>query len=109
MAVDAKLETAAHTLQRGLENVPGDGCGQRSTAIVAAERHEVSPPGRVESFSVPKAQGQRTPENTPTQAKGRLEWATRPGGAVVVQIKSRVRSWIMSESTVQVIATRVMA
>ena len=53
ITVDAKLEAAAHTLQRGLENLPGDGCGERGTAMVAAERHQVSLPGRVESFQSP--------------------------------------------------------
>jgi hypothetical protein len=33
---------------------------------------------RVEPFQSPRRKARLTPENIPTQAKGRLEWATRP-------------------------------
>jgi hypothetical protein len=36
-----------------IENLPGEGCGERGTAMVAAERHEVRLPGPVESFQSP--------------------------------------------------------
>jgi len=44
--------------------------------MVTAEGHEVRLPGRVKSFQSPRHKGQLTPENIPTQAKERLEWAT---------------------------------
>jgi len=54
ITVDAKVETDAHTLQRGLENLPGDGCRERGTTMVTAEGHEVGLSGRVKSFESPR-------------------------------------------------------
>ncbi len=54
IAADTKFETEAHTLQRSLENLPGDGCREQGTAMIAAEGHEVSLPGRVKSFQSPR-------------------------------------------------------
>ena len=87
VTVDVKLETAAHTLQPGLENLPGDGCGKRGTTMVAAERHEVSLAGRVKSFQPPRHKASLPPENWPTQAKRRLEWATAPVFFLTVPFK----------------------
>jgi hypothetical protein len=72
IAVDAKLETAAHTLQPGLENLPGDGCGERGTAMVAAERHEVRLPGRVESFQSPRHKASLRLRTSPLKPKDGL-------------------------------------
>lgn len=54
ITVDAKFETEAHTLQSGLENLPGHGCRERGTTMVRGEGHEVSLPGRVKSFQSPR-------------------------------------------------------
>jgi hypothetical protein len=50
---DAQFETAAHTFQPGLKYLLGYGGREQGTAMVAAERHEVSLPGRLESFHSP--------------------------------------------------------
>jgi len=54
IAADTKFETEAHTLQRSLENLPGDGCREQGTAMIAAEGHEVRLPRRVKSFQSPR-------------------------------------------------------
>jgi hypothetical protein len=51
--VDAEFETAAHTFQPGLTIRLGFGSREQGTAMLAAERHEVSLPGRLESFQSP--------------------------------------------------------
>ncbi len=50
ITVDAKFESEAHTLERSLENLFGDGRRERETTMVTAEGDEVSLPGRVKSF-----------------------------------------------------------
>jgi hypothetical protein len=50
---DAQFETAAHTFQPRLKYLLGYGSREPATAMVAAERHEVSLPGRLESFQSP--------------------------------------------------------
>ena len=51
--VDAEFETAAHTFQPGLKYLLGYGSREPGTAMLAEERHEVSLPGRLESFQSP--------------------------------------------------------
>jgi hypothetical protein len=72
IAVDAKLETDTHTLQPGLENLFGNGCGERGMAMVAAESHEVTLPGRVESFQSPRHESSLRRRTAPLKPKNGL-------------------------------------
>ena len=65
IAVDAKSEAEAHALQRVLENLSGDGCRERGPTMVTAEGHEVSLPGRLESFQSPRDKARLRLETAP--------------------------------------------
>jgi hypothetical protein len=77
IAVDVKSETTSHTLQPGLEYMLGNRRRERWTAMVTTEGYEVSLPRRVKSFQSPRHNFSLRPQKCPTQAKERLEWATR--------------------------------
>jgi len=67
-AVDTKLETSAHTLQCSLEQFRNSH-RERRTAMVAAERHEVSLAGRVKSFQAPRHDLSLRPRTAPLKPK----------------------------------------
>ncbi len=73
----AESEAASHTLQRGLERLLGCVCQEQWTTMVATERNEVGLSGFVKSLQTPRREVKLRPNNFPTQAKTRLEWATR--------------------------------
>jgi hypothetical protein len=78
--VDAKPETASHTLQRGLENsLGGVGCEQRPP-MITGECDEVAVSGFLKAFQSPRHADRLRARKVPTQAKRRLEWATPSWG-----------------------------
>jgi len=78
ITVDAKFETEAHPLQRGLKNLPGDGCRERGTTMVTAEGHEVSLPGRVKSFQSPRHEASLRRRSAPLEPKNGLNRPPNP-------------------------------
>ena len=80
IAVDTKFETEAHTLQPSLENLPGDGCREQGTAMIAAEGHEVRLPGRVKSFQSPRHELSLRRGSAPLKPKCGLNGPPASGG-----------------------------
>jgi hypothetical protein len=76
--VDAEFETAAHTFQPSLKYLLVYGSREPGTAMLAPEHHEVSLPGRLESFQSPAHKASLRLRKSPLQANERLEWATGP-------------------------------
>src|ERR1035437_3548758 len=78
ISVYVESEAAADTLQRGLENSFGNSRREQGATMIATESHGVTLPGFMKALQSPRHDVKLRSEKGPTQAKTRLEWATRP-------------------------------
>ncbi len=76
LPIDAETEADSDALQSGLKSLPVFVRREHWTAMMATERLEGALSGFLNRFK-PKARGKFTPDYLPTQAKTRLERATR--------------------------------
>jgi hypothetical protein len=78
ITIDAKFEAPAHPLQRSLDNLPGNEGVEQGTAMVAAEPHEVSLPGRVEPFQSPRRKASLRLRTSPLKPKNTKDSLSGP-------------------------------
>ncbi len=81
IAIDAEPEAAPHTLHSGFEYFSRSGSRERSPAVIATERHEVSLFGRVKSLQSPRHSRRLRSTKAPLKPKNGLNGppATRSG------------------------------
>jgi hypothetical protein len=78
ISVDTRPEAASDPLQPELEHSLAACCREQRTTPVTAECYEVGLAGLLKSLQSPRHGPSLRTANCPTQAKRRLEWATRP-------------------------------
>src|ERR1700744_4796201 len=82
ISIDVELMALPHPLQRGLKGLPGGMGNEQLPATITAEGDEMRLSGLMEAFESPGHAKSLTGSHCPTQAKKRLEWATRHQGVL---------------------------